>query len=547
MGKKVNSNGIVLGIRGDLGLVIPTKSTLPNRNCFVVGGPGSLKTQSFIITNVLNERECSVVATDPKGEVYEMTAKVKEAQGYEVHVINFMDMSNSDHYNPFDYVRKDKEATTVANTMVAAKNDPKHKDIWYNSQLALLKALILYSIYEMPVEQRNMSGILDFLQEFDPEQGENGVSSLDEQFLKLSKKHPARRAYELGFKKSQEATRASIIISLLTTIGDYVDKEVADFTSNSDFFLSDIGKRKIILYVIIPVMDDTWQGLINLFFTQMFQELYALGAENNSKLPQPVIFLLDEFPSLGHFNNYETFLATCRGYGIACCTIIQNITQLQEKYGKEQAESILGNCGIKLCLGNVNDSTAKYFSELAGKTTVKVETSSKSTSKGSKSDSSSNSQNFSYAGRNLINADEISTMNPDESILLITGKYPIKLRKAKQFELFPGITDKFSTSQKSYKRKMTDEVEEFMETKKAEYKKYINSIKRQQQQKECEEEIHELKMKSIDKKENQDIENLEKIFEQSDTEETKEFDKLEEFEYEDIEDTDELENTKKEL
>ncbi|AND86339.1 type IV secretory system conjugative DNA transfer family protein (plasmid) [Clostridium tyrobutyricum] len=542
MSNKVNSNGIVLGIKDGLALIQPTKSKLPNRNCFVVGGPGSFKTQSFVVTNVLNERECSIVATDPKGELYEMTAKVKEAQGYEVHVINFMDMVNSDHYNPFDYVRKDREATTVANTMVAAKNDPKHKDIWYNAQLSLLKALILYSIYEMPIVKRNMSGILDFLQEFDPEQDESGVSGLDEQFLKLSKSHPARRAYELGFKKSQEATRASIIISLLTTIGDYVDQEVADFTSNSDFFLNDVGRRKIALYVIIPVMDDTWEGLINLFFSQMFQELYSLGAENNSKLPQPVIFLLDEFPNLGRFDNYEKFLATCRGYGIACCTIIQNITQLQEKYGREQAESILGNCGVKLCLGNVNDTTAKYFSELAGKTTVKVQTSSKSTSKSSKNDSSSSSQNFSYTGRNLINADEILTMDENESILIITGKYPIRLKKAKQFELFPDITDTYRCNQSCYEREIAREVLEFREEKKAEYEEYIHSDEKQKEQKENEEKLHEAKTKKLDKSENQDIDVLKDIIKEKSMEQE---DKDEDFE--DIGDFDELEDREKEL
>jgi type IV secretion system protein VirD4 len=542
MSSRINSNGIVLGVKDGLALIQPTNSKLPNRNCFVTGGPGSFKTQSFVVTNVLNERECSIVVTDPKGEVYEMTAKVKEAQGYEVHVINFMNMSVSDHYNPFDYVRKDREATTVANTMVAAKNDPKHKDIWYNAQLSLLKALILYSIYEMPIVKRNMSGILDFLQEFDPEQDESGVSGLDEQFLKLSKSHPARRAYELGFKKSQEATRASIIISLLTTIGDYVDQEVADFTSNSDFFLSDVGRRKIALYVIIPVMDDTWEGLINLFFSQMFQELYSLGAENNSKLPQPVIFLLDEFPNLGRFDNYEKFLATCRGYGIACCTIIQNITQLQEKYGREQAESILGNCGIKLCLGNVNDTTAKYFSELAGKTTVKVQTSSKSTSKSSKNDSSSSSQNFSYTGRNLINADEILTMDENESILIITGKYPIRLKKAKQFELFPDITNTYRCNQSSYEREIAREVLEFREEKKAEYEEYIHSDEKQKEQKENEKKLHEAKTKKLDKSENQDIDVLKDIIKEKSMEEE---DKDEDFE--DTGDFDELEDREKEL
>ena len=207
------SSGIILGIKDGKVLIQPTNSKLPNRNHFVVGGPGSFKTQSYIISNVLHEKECSIVVTDPKGEVYELTAEVKRKQGYEVHVINFDDMRYSDKYNCFDYVKKDRDATTVANTLVAAKNNPKNKDIWYNAQLSLLKALILYSIYEMPQENRNMSGVLNFLQEFDPEVDETGISELDEQFMRLEKKHPARRAYELGFKKAIEKTRSSIIIS----------------------------------------------------------------------------------------------------------------------------------------------------------------------------------------------------------------------------------------------------------------------------------------------------------------------------------------------
>jgi len=464
--KFLESSGIILGIKDGKVLIQPNDSKLPNRNHFVVGGPGSFKTQSYIITNVLHEKKCSIVVTDPKGEVYEMTAEIKRKQGYEVHVINFDDMRYSDKYNCFDYVKKDRDATTVANTLVAAKNNPKNKDIWYNAQLSLLKALILYSIYEMPKENRNVTGVLNFLQEFDPEADETGISDLDEQFMLLEKTHPARRAYELGFKKSVEKTRSSIIISLLTTIGDYVDDEVAKFTESSDFDLGEIGIRKIALYVIIPVMDSTWEGLINLFFNQTFQELYAVGAKNNTKLPQPVIFYLDEFPNLGRFDDYEKFLATCRGYGIACCTVLQNITQLQDKYGKEQAESILGNCGVKLCLGNVNDTTAEYFSRLAGKSTVKVDTGSNSLSSGERG-SSSASKSYSYTARNLINADEILTMNPNDSICIITGKYPIRLKKTKQFELFPNITKDYRVSQKDYKTVVSEKKqEEFKEVKK---------------------------------------------------------------------------------
>ncbi|WP_255444812.1 type IV secretory system conjugative DNA transfer family protein [Bacillus sp. TE8-1] len=166
-----------------------------------------------------------------------MTSEIKRKQGYEVHVVNFMEMDySSDRYNPFDYVREEIQASTVANTIVASKNDPTRKDFWYNAQFSLLKALILYAVHELPPVQRNMAGVLGFLQEFDPETSASGASELDEQFLRLDKTHPARRAYELGFKKSQEKTRANIIVSMLTTIGDFTSSSVSRFTSFSDFF-----------------------------------------------------------------------------------------------------------------------------------------------------------------------------------------------------------------------------------------------------------------------------------------------------------------------
>lgn len=460
--EKASTSGIVIGIKNGKTLIQHETSKLANRNYYVVGGPGSFKTQSFVLTNMINITDCSIVVTDPKGEVYEKTAKIKEAQGYEVRVINFKNMGISDHYNPFGYVRRDLDATTVANTIVSAKNDPKRKDIWFNAQLGLLKALILYAKSEFHPDKRNMEGILDFLQEFDPEANEDGESELDEKFMELDKRHPARRSYELGFKKSQEKTRASIIISLLTTIGDYVDDEVASFTSGNDFFFEDLGTKKVALYVLIPTMDTTWEGLINLFFTQMFQELYLLGDKNGAKLPVPTVFLLDEFPNLGKFDNYESFLATCRGYRIACCTILQNHTQMMDKYGKDKAESILGNCAIKICLGNVNNTTAGYFSEELGKATVKVETGGHSVSRG-KSGSTSNSSNFNYSQRLLMNPDEIRTMSEKESLVIITGKYPIKAKKAIQFKLYPGLVEEYEVSQMEYKRKISKAAQELYE------------------------------------------------------------------------------------
>ena len=325
-----------------------------------------------------------------------------------------------------------------------------------------------------------------------------GASELDEQFLRLDKSHPARRAYELGFKKSQEKTRANIIISLLTTIGDFTSSSVSRFTSFSDFFLGDVGKRKIVLYVIIPVMDSTWEGLINLFFNQMFQELYKVGAQNRAKLPQSVIFILDEFPNLGRFPDYEKFLATCRGYGIGVLTIVQSIAQLQEKYGREQAESILGNCGTKICLGNVNETTAKYFSELMGKTTARMETGSTSKSKG-QSSSSSSSSSFSYAARNLMNVDEILTMHKDEAVVIITGKHPIKVKKAYQYLLFPNVTSSLSVSQLSYQSRPSQEVLDWFEQQKEEFSRYIRSNERKVAIQKAEVELQEKQVRQAEK------------------------------------------------
>lgn len=441
-------NGTILG-RMNGKIIYQNNDTQPNRNVMVIGGPGSFKTQSYVITNVLNESENSIVVTDPKGEVYEMTAGVKERQGYEVHVINFTDMSHSSRYNPLDNITKDSHATEVATKIVDSGNADGKKDVWYHSQRALLKAIILYVIHELPPENRNFGGITDFLQAYGIDKNEDGVSELDEVFLSLDRKHPARRAFELGFNKSKGEMQGSIIMSLLTTIADFVDEEVTNFTNFSDFHLKDPGRKKIALYVIIPVMDNAMEGLINLFFSQLFSQLYELGAENGSKLPQKVDFILDEFVNLGKFPQFEEFLATCRGYGIGVSTIIQTITQLEDKYKKEKAESILGNHNIKICLNASNKRTADYFEGLLGKTTVEYETANESTTR-SKETSTSISEGKNYTSRNLLNADEILRLPSDTSIIIFSFRTPIKAKKAFQWELFPKVVKWFPRKQREY-------------------------------------------------------------------------------------------------
>ena len=442
-------NGTILGIV-DKRIVYQNNSTKPNRNIFVVGGPGSYKTQSVVITNLFNETENSIVVTDPKGELYEKTAGIKLAQGYQVHVVNFANMAHSDRYNPFDYIQRDIQAETVATKIVQSENAEGKKDVWFSTQRQLLKALILFVMNHRSPEQRNLAGVTQVLQENDVEAEEKGADSpLDTLFLELTMTDPARRAYELGFKKAKGEMKASIIESLLATISKFVDKEVANFTSFSDFDLKEIGNAKVVLYVIIPVMDNTYESFINLFFSQLFDELYKLAADHHAKLPHQVDFILDEFVNLGKFPKYEEFLATCRGYGIGVTTICQTLTQLQALYGKDKAESILGNHAVKICLNAANDVTAKYFSDLLGKSTVKVETGSESTSH-SKEESHSKSDSYSYTSRSLMTPDEIMRMPDTQSILIFSNQRPIKATKAFQFKLFPGADHLVELKQNDY-------------------------------------------------------------------------------------------------
>lgn len=207
------SDGLILGKFQSGNVVIqPEDSKISNRNVFVVGGPGSFKTQSYVLPNVVNNRSTSIVVTDPKGEIYELTNEIKKAQGFKTVVINFKDFLLSSRYNPLLYIRKSNDTNKIANVIVSAKNDPKRKDFWFNAQLNLLNTLIKYVYFEYEPSARTIEGILDFLEEFDPRYNEEGVSELDEQFERLPDGHEAKRSYYLGFRQAQSEARPNIVI-----------------------------------------------------------------------------------------------------------------------------------------------------------------------------------------------------------------------------------------------------------------------------------------------------------------------------------------------
>lgn len=467
--KQKREDSFILGLYKNHMVSLPWNSSLPNNNVFIASGPGGGKSQGFVIPNVINIQNASMVVTDPSGEVYAATAKIKEKQGYQVFVLNFENMYASMRHNPLIYVETQRDAITIAEIIVASRNDSKNKDIWYNTQVSLLTCCILYSKYEMPKEKCSLPGILEFLQDTDMEQDEDGVSPLDEKFLSLPYNHPARRAYTMGFGKSKAKTRSSISISIVTTLSNYLDEEVQYFMSGSDFILDELAMKKSILYVITPPMDESWDSMVNLMYNQLFQRLYKVAGKNKRKLPVPLIAILDELPNVGKLEKLERFLATCRKYGIAAALIIQNITQMYDVYGKEKAESIIGNCATKMCLGNCNTTTNEFFSKLCGTSTKRVETGGTSTSKGvNNNNSSSESQNYNFVQAPLITADEIDTLD-GELIMKASGVKPIKLQKYMAFDMFPqDVMDKyvaepleFEAYTTKYAKKFFEESEEF--------------------------------------------------------------------------------------
>lgn len=339
----------------------------------------------------------------------------------------------SNCYNPLDYVRKEADATIVANKMVESKNNPEKKDIWYNSQVALLRALILYVVNDLHPLKRNVEGIIDVLRQFESKilEGED-EAELDRLFLNLPYEHPARIAYEMGYKKSEDKVRSGIIISLLTTLADFTSEAVRRFTRRSDFFLGDLGRKKMILYLIIDPLDSTWDSLINLFVSQLHSELYRVGDENGSKLYVPFKEILDEAANLGKLPNYNRFLSTCRGYGISSMPIIQDLSQFEDLYGKNGLRSILGVCSTKVILKASELETAEYISRTLGDTTVENE--SRSTNSGGHGTTSSVSvQNVK---RRLIDPNEIKGLAENEVLVITDNTAPFKGTKAFQFELY---------------------------------------------------------------------------------------------------------------
>ena len=400
-----------------------------NLNILVVGGSGSGKTRFFVKPNVM-QCNCSYIIADPKGELLRATGGMLEQEGYEVKVLNLVDMERSDGYNPLAYVHTDTDALKLVTNLIknttpktAGNTDP----FWDKSETALLQAFILYLKYEAPVSEQNFATVMYMIQNAAAsENDESYKSPIDVVFEALEERNPehiAVKQYKV-FKQAAGKTAKSILISTAVRLAAFNLPQLATITNTDEMELDKLGERKQAIFAVIPDNDSSFNYIVGMLYTQAFQELYCnADHKNGGRLKIPVRVLMDEFANVALPDDFEKILSTCRSREISINIIIQNMAQLKALF-KDSWENITGNCDTFLYLGGNEQGTHKYISELMGKATIDTRT--RGITKGR---NGSSSTNFRNTGRELLTADEVRLLNNEYAILFIRGEKAVMDKK----------------------------------------------------------------------------------------------------------------------
>lgn len=397
-----------------------------NTNVLVVGGSGAGKTRTYAVPNVL-EAGCSMVITDPKGEILRKTGGFLKRAGYEVRVFDLLNPDASFCYNPFRYVRDDKEVLQLITNLIQNTTPPHAQSsdpFWEKSETALLQALMLYLLHEAPPEEQNFGMVMELLGSAQvKEEDENFESPLDILFERLAMRDPesiAVKQYGI-YKQAAGKTAKSILVSVGGRLAAFNLPQIARLTMTDELHLDDLGERRVALFCCIPDSDKSLNYLVGMVYTQLIQTLfYQADRVHRGRLPVPVHCLMDEFPNISlPKDSFQSALATMRSRGIFCSIIVQNIAQLKSMY-KDSWESLVGLCDEFLYLGGNEQGTHKYVSELIGKETV--ETTSRSLSRGRSGSSSTSHQ---QTARDLMTPDEVRLLSNDKALLFVRGERPV--------------------------------------------------------------------------------------------------------------------------
>ena len=393
-------------------------------NVLVIGGSGAGKSRSYVKPNIL-EANTNYVATDPKSELLMATGGYLKRKGYDIRVLNLVNLEESDGYNPFRYLRDEKDALRLVNNLIQAttpKNSHNSDPFWEKSETALLQAIILMLFQEAPEYEQNFSMVMRVLEYAEvKEEDEEYDSPLDLLFQSIEREHPdsvAVRQYKV-FKLAAGKTAKSILVSTAVRLAPFNLPQIQAITNHDDMDLYTLGEKKCALYAVIPDNDTTFNFLVSLLYAQAFQALYYSADQiHHGALPCHVHFVLDEFAAMP-LPGFTRELATMRSRNISASTIIQNMAQIKELY-KDSWETIPGNSDTILYLGGNESSTHKYISEALGKATIHTKTHGQS-----KGRSGSWSTNFQQSGRELLTPDEVRQLDNRYAILFIRGAKPV--------------------------------------------------------------------------------------------------------------------------
>ncbi len=408
-------------------------------NVLVIGGSGAAKTRGYVKPNIL-EANTNYVVTDPKMEVLTATGGYLKSKGYDIKVLNLVNLAQSDGYNPFRYLRDEKDALKLVNNLIQAttpKNSHESDPFWTRAETALLQAIILMLFQEAPEYEQNFSMVLRVL-EFAQvrEDDDDYISPLDMLFQAIEYEDPesvAMKQYKV-FKQSAGKTAKSILVSAAVRLAPFNLPQIKAITDHDDMDLYTLGEEKRALYAVIPDNDESFNFLVSLLYAQAFQALYYSADQlHHGALPRHVHFVLDEFAAMP-LPGFTRELATMRSRNISASTIIQNLAQIKERY-KDSWETIPGNSDAILYLGGNEHGTHKYISEMLGKATIDMKTHGETHGK-----SGSYSTNFQISGRELLTPDEVRALDNRYCILFIRGAPPVLDQK---YELMdhPAIRD----------------------------------------------------------------------------------------------------------
>ena len=410
-----------------------------NKNVLVIGGSGSGKTRFYVKPNLM-QMHSSYCVTDPKGTIVLECGKMLEDNGYEIKILNTINFKKSMRYNPFAYIRSEKDILKLVQTIIAntkGEGEKAGEDFWVKAEKLYYTALIGYIFYEAPFEEKNFATLLDMIDASEVrEDDETYMNPIDRLFEALEKREPTHFAVKQykKYKLAAGKTAKSILISCGARLAPFDIQELRELMIEDELELDTLGDRKTALFVIISDTDDTFNFVVSIMYSQLFNLLCdKADDEYGGRLPIHVRCLLDEFANIGLIPKFEKLIATIRSREISASIILQAQSQLKAIY-KDNADTIVGNCDSTLFLGGKEKTTLKELSETLGKETIDLYNTSET-----RSNQKSFGLNYQKTGKELMSQDEITVMDGGKCIFQLRGVRPF-------------LSDKFDiTKHKNYK------------------------------------------------------------------------------------------------